>query len=114
MQAAQKEAAPQIEALPVANSAIGDADWAKANLRFDGGRPFQDIANCLRVLEKHPDFKGRFRYNDMLSKVVDRGAVMVEWRINEIAAELQERFMPEISPETVGRALVIAANRGGK
>lgn len=92
----------------------GDEDWCKANLRFGAGAPYTDIANCLRVLERHPDFKGRFKFNEMLSKVVDRGAVMVEWRINEIAAELQERFLPEVPPEMVGRALVVAANRGGK
>jgi hypothetical protein len=92
----------------------GDAGWAKANLRFEAGRAYNDLANCLRVLERHPDFKGRFKFNEMLSKVLDRGAVMVEWRINEIAAELQERFLPEISPETVGRALVIAGNRSAK
>lgn len=92
----------------------GDAEWARANLRFDAGRPYNDLANCLRVLERHPDFRGRFKYNEMLSKVVDRGAVMVEWRISEIAAELQERFLPEIPPETVGKSLVIAANRTPK
>ncbi len=91
-----------------------DQDWVKANLRFGASLPYNDLANCLRVIERHPDFKGRFKFNEMLSKVVDRGAVMVEWRINEIAAELQERFMPELPPETVGRALVIAANRGAK
>ncbi len=91
-----------------------DAEWGKANLRFGAGLPYNDLANCLRVIERHPDFKGRFKFNEMLSKVVDRGAVMVEWRINEIAAELQERFMPEVPPETVGRALVITANRGSK
>ncbi len=99
---------------PVRSEASGDAEWARANLRFDEGRPYNDLANCLRVLERHPDFKGRFKYNEMLSKVVDRGAVMVEWRISEIAAELQERFLPEITPETVGRSLVIAANRTPK
>lgn len=91
-----------------------DAAWARANLRFNESRPYNDIANCLRVFERHPDYKGRFKFNEMLSKVVDRGSVMVEWRINEIAADLQERFLPDVPPETVGRALVIAANRGGK
>jgi hypothetical protein len=105
--------AVKLDAVATAESA-GDGAWGKENLRFDGGRPFNDLANCLRVLERHPDFKGRFKFNEMLSKVVDRGSVMVEWRVNEVAAELQERFMPEVAPETVGRALVIAANRGGK
>ncbi len=91
-----------------------DQDWVKANLRFGASLPYSDLANCLRVIERHPDFKGRFKFNEMLSKVVDRGAVMVEWRIHEVAAEVQERFLPEVAPETVGRALVIAANRGAK
>lgn len=107
MQAAKLEAAAPADG-------AGDAAWARANLRFGEGRPYNDLANCLRVLERHPDFKGRFKYNEMLSKVVDRGAVMIEWRIGEIAAELQERFLPEVPPETVNRALVIAANRVSK
>lgn len=93
--------------------AQSDDSWSAENLRRSAGRPLVDLANCLRVLERHPDFKGRFRYNDMLSKVVDRGAVMVEWRINEITAEIQERFLPEVAPENVSKALVIAANRSG-
>lgn len=90
-----------------------DDDWSAENLRLRDGRPLNDLANCLRVLERHPDYKGRFRYNDMLAKVVDRGAVMVEWRINEITADIQERFLPDVAPENVAKALVIAANRGG-
>jgi hypothetical protein len=105
--------AAKLDAVATAETAT-DEDWVKANLRFGDGLAYNDLANCLRVIERHPDFKGRFKFNEMLSKVVDRGAVMVEWRIHEVAAELQERFMPEVSPETVGRALVIAANRGAK
>ena len=93
--------------------AKSDADWAAENLRRDEGRVLTDLANCLRVLERHPDYQGRFRYNDMLAKVVDRGAVMVEWRINEITADLQERFLPNVAPDNVSKALVIAANRAG-
>lgn len=88
-----------------------DEEWAVQNLRQQDGRALTDLANCLRVLERHPDYKGRFRYNEMLNKVVDRGAVMVEWRINEITADLQERFMPDVQPDNVSKALFIAANR---
>ena len=105
--------AAKLEAVATADRET-DAEWGKANLRFAGGLPYADLANCLRIIERHPDFKGRFKFNEMLSKVVDRGAVMVEWRIHEVAAELQERFLPEVAPETVGRALVIAANRVSK
>jgi hypothetical protein len=107
MQAAKRDPAPEAEAHPV----TGDSDWSKANLRFDGARVLTDLANCLRVFERHPDYKGRFRYNEMLNKVVDRGAVMVEWRINEITADIQERFMPDVAPDNISKALFIAANR---
>jgi hypothetical protein len=103
MQTAKIEKAPE----PVQT----DVDWSAENLRRQDGRILTDLANCLRVLERHPDYKGRFRFNEMLNKVVDRGAVMVEWRINEIATEIQERFIPDVAPENVARALVIAANR---
>jgi len=91
-----------------------DADWARANLRFVDGCPVLDIANCLRVLERHPDFKGRYRFNETLSKVLDRGTVMIEWRVSEFVATIQERFLPEIPVETAYRALVVAANRAGQ
>lgn len=88
-----------------------NAAWARDNLRFDDGRILIDLANCLRVFERHPDYAGRFRYNEMLNKVVDRGAVMVEWRINEITADIQERFLPGVAPDNISKALFIAANR---
>ncbi len=86
-------------------------DWALENLRMRDGRALIDLANCLRVFENHPDYRGRFRYNEMLNKVIDRGAVMVEWRINEITADIQERFLPDVAPENISKALFIAANR---
>lgn len=107
MQAAKLDAAPQTKINPAAD----DGDWSKANLRFDGARALTDLANCLRIFERHPDYMGRFRYNEMLNKVVDRGAVMVEWRINEITADVQERFLPDVAPDNVSKALFIAANR---
>jgi hypothetical protein len=88
-----------------------DALWARDNLRYRDGQPILDIANCLRVIELHPDYKGRYKYNDVLLKVLDRGTVMIEWRMLEFAAEIQERFLPDIPFETASRALVVAANR---
>jgi hypothetical protein len=91
----------------------GDATWARNNLRYDGDRLLLDIANCLRVIEFHPDFKGRFKYNEILAKVLDRGSVMVDWRVSEFTATLQERFLPGVPFEVAARALVVAANRSG-
>lgn len=88
-------------------------DWARDNLRFRDGRPLLDIANCLRIIERHPDFRGRYRYNEILCKVLDKGTVMIEWRMFEFTATLQERFLPELPFETASRALVLAANRAG-
>ncbi|MFN0023402.1 MAG: hypothetical protein ACKVS5_05825 [Parvularculaceae bacterium] len=93
------------------SAAPADLDWATENLRRTDGGVILDLANCLRIFERHPDYRGRFRYNDMLNKVVDRGAVMVEWRINEITADIQERFLPGLAVENVSKALFIAANR---
>lgn len=91
-----------------------DERWARQNLRHSDGGPLLDLANCLRVIERHPDYKGRYRFNDVLGKVLDRGAVMIEWRLGEFAAEMQERFLPELPYEVAARALVIAANRAAK
>ncbi len=90
---------------------VDDERWARENLRFHDGRVLLDLANCLRVIERHPDFKGRFRYNDVLNKVLDKGTVMIDWRLSEFAAMLQERFLPEVPFETAARALIAAANR---
>lgn len=110
----QCEAKMQAAAIDVAAEEDGDRLWVRNNLRHaDDGRVFLDIANCLHVLEQHPDFKGRYKFNDVLGKVLDRGTVMVEWRLLEFAAMIQERFLPEISNDTAARALVVAANRAG-
>lgn len=90
-----------------------DVLWARDNLRFRDGKPILDIANCLRVIELHPNFAGRYKYNEVLCKVLDRGTVMIEWRMLEFAAMLQERFLPEVPFEIASRALVVAANRAG-
>ena len=89
----------------------GDAAWARANLRHANGRLLLDIANCVRVIELHPDFKGRYKFNEVLGKVLDRGTVMVEWRLGEFVAMVQERFLPEVPYEIAARALVVVANR---
>ncbi|MEO0878259.1 MAG: hypothetical protein AAFY22_00970 [Pseudomonadota bacterium] len=91
-----------------------DAQWARQNLRHGSDGPYLDIANSLRIFERHPDFKGRFKFNEMINKVVDRGSVMVEWKISAIAADVQERFAPMMPFEIVNRALIIAANRAGE
>ncbi len=91
-----------------------DAQWVEANLRRDAeGRIYADLANCLRIIERHPDFKGRFRFNEVLVKVLDKGTVMIEWRLGEFVSQMQERFIPEIPYEIASRALVVAANRAG-
>lgn len=105
---------PAAKALETEDGYEGDAAWARANLRHANGRLLLDLANCIRVIELHPDFKGRFRFNDVLGKVLDRGTVMVEWRLGEFVATLQERFLPEVSFEIAARALVVAANRASQ
>lgn len=87
-----------------------DRLWAKKNLRFKGGQPCLDCANALRIFERHSSFTGRFRYNDTLNKVMDKGAVMLDWRVSEVVCVIQERFMPEISVNAVERALIVHAN----
>lgn len=91
-----------------------DEAWARENLRWRDGRPLTDYANCLRVIERHDDFRGRFKYNEVINRVLDKGTVMIDWRMTEITAVIQERFIPEISIDVVSRSLVTAANRVGK
>ena len=88
-----------------------DEAWARKSLRWREGKPVCDIANAIRILEQHPDFKGRFKYNEVLNKVLDKGTVMIEWRVNEACAVIQEGFIPAISTDCVNKALVIVANR---
>ncbi|HNR75812.1 MAG TPA: hypothetical protein PKM48_01690 [Parvularculaceae bacterium] len=104
----------QAAAVEVSVENDGDEQWARANLREAHGRLALDIANVLRIIELHPDFKGRYKYNDTLGKVLDRGSVMIEWRVSEFVAQIQERFLPEISSEIAYKALVVAANRAGQ
>jgi hypothetical protein len=44
---------------------------------------------------------------------MDRGAVMLEWRINDLTAILQERFMPGVPVDIVARGLLVVSNRSG-
>ncbi len=92
-------------------SAKEDEAWASRNLRFASGKAILDLANALRVVERHGDYQGRFRYNEMINRVLDRGVVMVDWRLYEFAAEVQERFLPGLAVDVIEKALTIAANR---
>ena len=91
-----------------------DRAWAKENLRWRDGFPLLDIANAMRVLDRHEDFKGRFRYSEALNKVLDKGSVMLDWRVLEVCADIQERFLPNISEAAVRGALVVNGNRNSE
>jgi hypothetical protein len=88
-----------------------DRVWAKQNLRWRDGFPLLDIANAMRVLDRHEDYKGRFRYNDDVDKVLDKGSIMLDWRVLEVCAEIQERFLPDISETAMRAALTVNGNR---
>jgi hypothetical protein len=88
-----------------------DRVWAKQNLRWRDGFPLLDIANAMRVLDRHEDYKGRFRYNDDVDKVLDKGSIMLDWRVLEVCAEIQERFLPDISEAAMRAALTVNGNR---
>jgi len=90
-----------------------DEIWARKNLRGRAGRPIADIANVLRILERHDDFKGRFKFNEMVNRVLDKGTVMIDWRVAEICAVVQERFIAGVEETVVTKALTIVANRTG-
>ena len=109
LQSKQGEAANK----PQARQLTPDQAWARKNLRFRDGRAYLDVANVLRVLERHSDYNTRFKFNEMLAKVMDKGTVMLDWKVAELTADLQERFLPAVEQEIVNAALVVAANRGG-
>ncbi len=102
-----------VDETETASSPGDDSAWAKANLRWQGDAPVPDMANALRILDGHPDFKGRFIYNETLGKVLDKGTLMLDWRVSECCAVIQERFVPGIAESTVNNALIICANRNG-
>lgn len=102
--------APVLSETKPADPAV-DERWARENLRWRGDQPVLDMANVLRILDGHEEFAGRFRYNDNLNKVMDKGAVMLDWRLAEVCAVIQERFLPEITEADVRKALLVHANR---
>jgi len=94
------------------SSGLSDRDWARHNLRrYDQDKLILDLANVLRVLERNPDYSGRFRYNQDMAKVVDRGVIMAMWMVNALAGEIQERFMPSVNENLVHKAIEIVANK---
>ena len=88
-----------------------DERWARSHLRWNGARVYADLANLLRIIEKHDDFAGRFKFNKAMGKVTNRGAIMLDWQMDDVCAQIQERFIPEVSSDLVTRALYVAANR---
>jgi len=90
-----------------------DDIWSRKNLRWRDGRPIADMANALRIFERHEDFKGRYRYNEMVNRVLDKGVVMIDWRIAEVCVTIQERFIPAIDEAIVLKGLTIAAYKTG-
>ncbi|MEL6362824.1 MAG: hypothetical protein AAFR21_17260, partial [Pseudomonadota bacterium] len=62
-------------------SGSSDEAWACAHLRFRDGNVLLDLANVLRILTGHDDFKGRFTFNKGIGKVIDRGTVLLGWQI---------------------------------
>lgn len=98
---------------PLATSAAlsPDEQWARENLRWRGAELIIDLANVVRIFERHPDYQRRFKYNEVLNKVMDKGTVMLEWRINDMTTILQERFMPSVPVDLVARGLLVVSNR---
>lgn len=90
---------------------MDDDAWAKENLRARAEEPIPDLANVMRIFERHPDFIGRFWFNKGMGKVVDRGSVLLNWQLDEIGAVIQERFLPNVDIDVVRRGLYIAANK---
>jgi len=76
---------------------LSDKQWCVENLRCcEENYLILDLANVLRVLERHPEYRGRYHYDINMHKVIDRGVVMVLWQVDALASELQERFLPGV------------------
>lgn len=115
--------APLATSQPVSSPAIEDQGnrdaerdevWAMANLRCRNNEPYTDLANVLRIFDRHPEFRGRFKFDKSMGKVMDRGEVLLGWQIDELCAVVQERFLPQVPEDVVLRSLLICANRYGK
>lgn len=91
-----------------------DPSFVEEHLRKDANGVVLDIANVLRILERHPDFAGRFRFNEGMGKICDRGKVLLGWKIDEMAAIIQERFLPGISEALVAKAITVVAHRAAE
>lgn len=91
---------------------LTDEEWAIQNLRrCDEDYIVLDLANVMRVLERHPDFTGRFHYDKNMHKVIDNGVTMVVWQVDALAAELQERFLAGVNEQLVHKAVDVVANK---
>lgn len=99
------------EAAAPSRAASADRDWVDRNLRRSDQGPYLDLANLLRIIDRHPEFCGRFRFNPGMSKVLDRGRVMLAWQFDELAAVIQERFLPGVPETLVAKAVIVAAQR---
>lgn len=91
---------------------LTDEEWASANLRqCEEGYLILDLANVLRIVERHPEFVGRYLYDVNMHKVIDNGVIMVQWQVDALAGEIQERFMPGVNEALVQKAVDVAANK---
>ncbi|MEL6112960.1 MAG: hypothetical protein AAFR20_09155 [Pseudomonadota bacterium] len=94
------------------SAGLSDTDWIEENLRrCEEEYCYLDLANILRVLERHPDYVGRFHYDINMHKVIDRGVTMQTWQVDALAGEIQERFLPGISEDLVHKSVAIVANK---
>ncbi|MEO0675719.1 MAG: hypothetical protein AAFY32_12065 [Pseudomonadota bacterium] len=93
-------------------ASLSDGDWSTENLRRCEEDYFHlDLANILRVLERHPEYAGRFHYDINMHKVIDRGVTMQTRQVDALAGEIQERFLPGIATDLVHKSVAIVANK---
>jgi len=103
--------APKSPVKPARRATDPDPSFVEEHLRRDGNGVILDMANVLRVLERHPDFAGRFRFNAGMGKICDCGKVLLGWQIDELTAVIQERFLPAVPEATVAKAVAVVAHR---
>lgn len=106
--------AAQATARPARRASDPDPRFIEEHLRLDANGVILDIANVLRILERHPDFSGRFRFNEGMGKICDRGKVLLGWQVDELTARIQERFLPAIPETIVAKAIAIVAHRASE